>query len=205
VQLAITTSPFSWTRSLLNALPVDTANLLESTGVRHILETMLDSHLGLVEADESGTKKYDSLSINQVEKSVARIAADHPSIPYELKSDQEFSHSFNKYIPGRPLPEVMALRNLVKNMQKKGMCLGRVISSETPHRPAIVLFDSDKPETLAIASAIHSLYYWRYVSYRNRGIKTRPVLYFADSSNTDMPQFLIESSAGHTCVASGTT
>lgn len=209
IPLAISTTAFSWTRALSGALSVDEAKRVEESGMRHLIERMLEDMATVRGAEDS---RHADVFMDSIETVMACLCASHPIIPgqlHDLPQDarDRLANDFGKYIADRPQREMKLLSELVSRMSGKGLRLGRVLSSETPHRPSIVLFDSDQPETVVLAAAIHSLYYWRYVGFelRHRGISTRPVLYYSDRADLDIPRFLLDSSAGHTCLASGLT
>lgn len=205
IPLAFSTTSKDWCRSLLLALPESTCAALQSCGFAHLLETAIDA-VGRDATDDNCQVFGDT--VRQV--SLALCSAD-PGLPPSLHATiEESSHpslhyDFKSYVAHQRPAEVAQLTELCRALFNKQFGLGRHLSQETLKRPSIVLFDSNDPASVVLASVVHSQYYWRFVGpeLRYRGINTRPVLFVSDTAVPQVPHFIRNSGASHTCVVNG--
>lgn len=202
--IAISTSAFGWTMSLISALSEPARERFRGTGMQRLLESMLLNLVGKNAQSEYG------IPIDSVETVVRALCSSTPYIPAALRSEENqpissLAHDLNRYIKDLDKDAAAELLELVCDASAKGVRLGTILASESTRRPTVVLFDGNKPATVLLAGVIHSLYYWRYVGHelRARGISTMPVVYFSDQVELCYPDFLVQCGSGFTCVAAG--
>ena len=204
--VSIRTQALDWTRSLGCALPEDICKHLEDTGIWHVMRESMKCD-ARTEGDDSELR---TVYFDAVEKAFRLVSATKPYVPVALGDVEgpyldSLRHSVDKYLVHRPMEAIEVLGKLIRSLAEKQFNLRTVFWIESAQRPTIVVFDSDKPETVALASVIHSLYYSRYVGchLRHAGIITRPVLYFGDQSGKPLPQFLRDPFAARTILVAG--
>lgn len=202
--IAISTSAFGWTMSLISALSEPSRERFRGTGMQHLLQSMLVKLVG-----DNARSEY-GIFIDSVETVVQGLCSSTPHNPSAVLSEEgvpgdSLAYDFNRYIKDRDNNAAAELLKLVRDASAKGVRLGTVLVSESTRRPTVVLFDGNKPDTVLLAGVIHSLYYWRYAGHelRARGISTRPVVYFNDQDDFRYPDFLVQCGSGFTCVAAG--
>lgn len=208
--VSLSTSGRDWARSLVHALPDAHRQAIQDTGTESLLAGMLDA-IGRKRATEDGGEY--SVSAWEVRTAVACMAASTPIIPRELyergQGDEieRVENDFDEFKKRRPVAALEALSELAFLIEKRGLHVGRVFSVESKHRPTVLLFDQDDPVSVAVASVVHSLYYWRYVGHelRFQGIYTRPLLYYRDAETAgQLPVFLkVGGDATFACIVSG--
>ena len=207
--VSLSTSGRDWARSLVHALPEVHRVALQESGTQTLLEGILEA-LGAKRAKEEGSEYR--VSAREVRTAVACMAASYPIIPRELyagESSEELGsieHDFEEFKKSRPKPALEALSDLAFQVEKRGLHVGRVFSMESQHRPTVLLFDEDDAVSLAVASVVHSLYFWRYVGHelRWKGIYTRPVLYYLDAQiPASVPAFVAHGWGTFSCIVPG--
>jgi len=206
LDVAISTSPANWARSLLLAVPKATRETLEQDGFSHLLEKTLTAV-----ADRRGRSDDFHVFADTVDLVVSSLCASMPYPPAPVRGvdgdfdDVGLSMDLQAYLERRKGQENLAVYALNSALEEKNIRLGYHLADESKHRPTIVLYDQDQPASLVLASVIHSLYYWRYVGHelRFRDIHTRPVLYLSDAAVPEVPAFIQESGSSYTCIVNG--
>lgn len=207
----------SWIRSLGGALGSKHARALESSGINAAVHSLLAGLGRFRSAAATGHRDEGNgdplLSLDLVVRAVNFARYSGADLPPELQDDAEadsIRHDLRKYLRTADLPpDVLeafdALAELVEALGQKQCSLGKVLSQESLWRPTVVLFSSDDPASSALASVVHSLYYWRFVGHELRysGIEPRPVLFFGDTDAGALPHWLIESFMARTILAPG--
>lgn len=206
IAMALSTRAKDWGLSLLSALPRAVHERLERSGFAHLLEKTIDAMAALRNNGEA-----DRVFGRAVEQALFFLCMPEPVLPPQLCNgygqgdDVSLRMDYESYM-GRQCPaDVGQLAKLRAQLARKSIDHGPIFAQESQRRPAIVLFDSAQPASLVLASVIHSLYYWRYVGWelRDRGIHTRPVLYFSDAVDVPVARFIVESFAANTCIVNG--
>jgi hypothetical protein len=204
-----------WLTSLRFALGEPHARTLESSGILVTLESLLAGFArqnGWV-PDKRGEDEGPLMPFALIERAVKFVRYNGGDIPTELEGDKQadsIRHNVNKYIraarrDSEATAALNALGQLVDDLDEKQFGLGRVFSQESQWRPTIALFSSDDPASSALASVVHSLYYWRYVGWelRHTGIEPRPVLYVGDDGAGTLPGWLTYTSFTRGVIAPG--
>ena len=208
IAIALSTRAKDWGVSLLSALPPKVHERLERSGFAHLLEKTIDALAALRNNGES-----DRVFGRAVEQALFFLCMPEPMLPPQLRNgngqddddDLSLRMDYKSYMDRQCPADVGQLGKLRAQLARKSIDLGPIFAQESQGRPAIVLFDSAQPASLVLASVIHSLYYWRYVGWelRDRGIHTCPVLYFSDAVDMPVARFIVQSSAGDTCIVNG--
>ena len=206
IPLALSGTANGWTSSLLSALPADARTQLYDSGFAHLLEQTIAA--SAAQQNHEGGQVFPGI----VESALQSLCRTSPTLPPGLrkKGGNGTAHDsllgdLEAYIDRQRPAAIAELAELNSSLSKKGMSLGRVLAQESKHRPTVVLFDSSQRASLVVASLVHSQYYERYagMELRSNGIATRPVLYFSDVVAPQIPRFINESGAGHTCLVTG--
>lgn len=206
IPLAFSTTSRDWCRSLLLALPESTYEALQSCGFAHLLETAIDA------AGRGATGENRQVFGDTVRQVSRALCSADPGLPppllhatIEESANPSLHYDFKSYMAHQRPAEVAQLAELCRALFNKQFGLGRHLAQETLKRPSIVLFDSNDPASVVLASIVHSQYYWRFVGHelRYRGINTRPVLFVSDTAVPQVPHFIRNSGASHTCVVNG--
>lgn len=204
--IALSTTAKDWRIGLLSALPRAVHERLERSGFAHLLEQTI----GAMSARHNHGQD-DRIFGHTVVQALLFLCMPEPVLPPQLcrgnghDENVSLSMDYESYMDRQCPADVGQLAALRARLASKSIDHGPIFAQESQHRPAIVLFDSAQPASLVLASVIHSLYYWRYVGWelRDRGIHTRPVLYFSDAVDMPVARFIVESCAANTCIVNG--
>ena len=203
--VALSTTAKDWGLGLLSALPRAVHDRLERSGFAHLLEQTI----GAMSASHNHGQA-DRIFGRAVAQALLFLCMPEPVLPPQLcrngpGENVSLRMDYESYMDRQCPADVGQLAELRARLASKSIDHGPIFAQESQRRPAIVLFDSTQPASLVLASVIHSLYYWRYVGWelRERGIHTRPVLYFSDAADTPVARFIVESSAANTCIVNG--
>ena len=204
--MALSTSAKNWGISLLSALPLAVHERLERSGFAHLLETTINARAEL-RSDGDAYRVFG----RAVEDALFFLCMSEPVLPPQLRKgnqqddDVSLRMDYESYMDKQCPEDVGQLKELRAQLARKSIDQGLIVAQESQHCPAIVLFDSEQPGSLVLASVIHSLYYWRYVGWelRAKGIHTRPVLYFSDAVDIPVARFIVQSFGANTCIVNG--
>lgn len=190
IPFSISTTVKSWVRAIYSTLSEDEANNFETNGGIALLESIAEAY---VIANGYGRDIDEDVSF-----SVIKLASSlmlYPEYQDLLLRNLENQNTINveslkrdikKYleiIPQSALDE--ACKNIALVAQRR-TDLGPIIWEESKYTPTVVLFSRKNIETEIIAAAVHSMYFWRYVSQRD----IRPILYFSDTGADTIPRML---------------
>lgn len=205
IPLAFSTTAADWVRSLLFALPDEARAELTDSGFSALLERAIAASAAKRGEDD------DQVFADTVESVLQSLCQKSPVFPtylFKATDDTEVDSlrgDFDAYIERQHPDAVAQLADLGRLVGKKGMRLGRHLAQESVRRPTVVLYNAKQAASVVLASIVHSLYYWRYagMELRYNDIYTRPVLFYSDTADPQVPQFIQQSGASHTCIVNG--
>jgi hypothetical protein len=206
IPLAFSTKAADWVRSLLFALPEEARAELENSGFSVLLQSAIEA-VAAKRGEEDGQVFADT--VESVLQSLCQKSPQFPTYLFKAADDDTLVESlkgdFHAYIERQRPDAVAQLADLGRRVGKKGMRLGRHLAQESARRPTVVLYNAKQATSVVLASVVHSLYYWRYVDaeLRHNDIYTRPVLFYSDVVDPQVPQFIQHSGASHTCIVNG--
>jgi len=203
--LAFSTTAADWVRSLLFALPEEVRAELGDSGFSALLERCIAA--AAAKRSEDDVQVFAD-TVESVLQSLCQKSPVFPTYLFKPTGDTEVDSlrgDFDAYLERHRPDAVAQLADLGRLVGKKGMRLGRHLAQESVRRPTVVLYNAKQAASVVLASIVHSLYYWRYVGMelRYNDIYTRPVLFYSDTADPQVPQFIQQSGASFTCIVNG--
>ncbi|WP_247351348.1 hypothetical protein [Ralstonia pseudosolanacearum] len=192
LQVAISASTRYWIESIVHLLPYEDKQALSESGWSRVVEVVADAF-----ARNRGASEDGLVDFYPVEQAIYAMgsARYYPSV---LSDEQRnLLEMEDKSPPQIPKDIRDRIFNVAGELRERKFGVGWSLQHETKHRPLITLFSRDDLASVALAGAVHSLFYWRYVNDR----ATRPILFYSDKARPYAPHFLTFGT--HTLVANG--
>lgn len=180
VPLALTGNARAWCDAILGAMSPEDRKVLHDRNVVAHFEHLLQWYGASRANDEK-----DGFDSYVVEQAVCPLRTGM------LNTNQMPDHSYLKShfaddAPHFPKDEIGRLLDLVGEVCGIVSGVGVLLRSEARHRPAVVLFDSNKPSSTAIATLIRDMYYTEFIESR----QIRPFLYCSTKRLESLPHML---------------
>lgn len=201
INVAIHAEPQVWLLSLQNILSNDVSDALDSTAASHLFEQLL---FACAKESRWHSENQGDIPLSVVSKAAFFLQQldliEHALAPFLTESERTaFRYDIQACVErgGVPIEALNSNKSVLEALKNKNVDLGISLWHESERRPVIVLFDRDFPETEVMASAIHAMYHWRYVSQR----LIRPTLFSGEVAREALPKFL--TFGGQTIIVNG--
>ena len=185
--VSIATETRWWIDSILSVLPYETEREIQESGWGVAIENSVDAFAESRNWGKRPGGKFSPVPFYEFTQGARPIAYGN-YWPNRI-SDQNLQFlelEIGKAPPTIAEPPKEAFMKVVRDLSERAFGLGRTVESESLIRPFVVLFSRQDPASEVLAAAIHSLFYWRFVSTRD----IRPMLYLSDSTTPYAPRFL---------------
>lgn len=188
--VAISATPEVWARSIVDLLSKKDRDKFELSGAWHLFEQFIIAS-GVV--SHWYTESQQILSFGIVENA-ARYLRNFDLAKYNLvdmlkgdfKTSVELDIQACTSRGGVPPDALQHVIEIVEAFSERKTELGPVLWSESERRPTVVLFNRKDAVSEVLASAVHEMFYWRYVPQR----AIRPILYVSDTGTRSIPPML---------------
>lgn len=185
IPVDISALPRDWARAISDLLSSEDSNEFKNSGGHHLFASLIEAFsINSNWTGNVGAWAVESAArwINNPEwlKTLLLTTNNKKNLPENLEDD------IDRYADKLPEHIVQKVRNIVASVAERKAEVGVSIWQESQSTPTIVLFSRKDPASAVMASLVHSMFYWRYVSSRT----TRTILYFNDSGVTSFPAIL---------------
>lgn len=190
IPVAVTATASHWVDAIVNLLTESERCEFESSAGRHLFERII-----VIYSVQSNWITHDrqDVSFRMVEQAanflrnpeifrhslLAGLKDGVEKTGLEMDIDAYLARNLSKTVLDNVLKIVDAIAD-------REIGYGTVMWKETEYRPTIVLFSRQDKASEVVASAIHEMYFGRYVVPRD----IRPILYFSDTGYREIPLLL---------------
>lgn len=185
VALALSGTAREWRDAIKAGLSNSDQKVLEDSNVLAIFEHLVQGYGDIRNRDSGQSGVYDSYVLEQAARALRSPVAVNFS-QFGGASKHYLEKYFKQDAPHFPVAETSQLVTLIDCLAKVISSVGVLLRHETLHRPTVVLFNSDNPVSVVIATLVHAMYYNRFISDR----AIRPLLYCSTEKRNSLPSML---------------
>jgi hypothetical protein len=195
--VALDTQARWWVSSLCSVLPPDMERRLQQDGWTTSLE------LAAYENAKSrsqlfGTEDFQAIPFYSV-NAAASVLASGSAWPNWMDDESSYRTSeIGNKPPALDHESKKLVMGIIRSLDERNFRVGVSSEHESRERPYVVLFSRNDPASEVLAGVIHSYFYWRQTSERQR---RSPILFVSDGDIPYAPRLLCFGS--HTAIVNG--
>lgn len=197
--MALGASARVWTDSIAEVLPRDVDKRIGHSGWREALERSAYAH-ARSRNQIFGSPDFQTIPFYSIEQSF-HVLAHGRHWPNWFGTEDGWRESDNgSRPPALEGSDREAVSAVIDMLAARSFSLGTAGEFESRWRPFVALFSRKDPASEVLAAVVHSYFYWRYASDRER---RAPILYVSDRATPYAPRCL--TFGDHTAVVNGLT
>lgn len=181
IPLAITANARAWCDAIVGAMSPEDRKVLQDSNVDVHFENLLQWYGAQRAHDEKNG--FDSYVVDQ-----ALLYLRDPSVlnTEDMADESYLKRHFKEDAPKFPKEAIKRLSDLGRGVCEIVSGVGILLRSEARHRPTVVLCDSNKPTSIAIANLVRDMYYSEFITAR----AIRPFLFCSITSPEALPHMI---------------